>query len=243
MVENPWKYPDWIYTVRRKLEAITLDRFSSRISLQWKVIAPEKNVFAPGKWALRLKALFVGKNRDTGAPITIQGGDGNGIYLYSAENCEQIVYAEIEKLVKHELLECFHIKEGKNRCIIFDPHRKSFEVSGSIERKINSYRLYPSLLTKMWLTNKRDFLTEWQLFADTPFKYLIEYILAPIGALLIAFNLLLGSFAVFCSLLSMPNAIDHTGGLFAYFCILIFITIYQVLQQRNADGTANTLFS
>ncbi len=159
--------PDWINIVQEKLKSIDLSKFPSRIWITSKVIKPQDNKFVP-KWALCVSVELEIKFRDTGKWTSLSTGEG--VYLYSSKNFEQIIYCEIERLLCHELKECFQIKDPGavkgEMTIPFDPHnkKKRVRITYSSYDKIDVYRHYPSwraLLqssTARWLKLNSDML-------------------------------------------------------------------------------------
>lgn len=174
---GPWQYPDWIYTVRRKLACIDLDKMPARVWLEHKVIPPHENKYYPA-WAVSVTALMSTKDRIKGTPSSIQNGNGNGLYLYDAKDCEHLVCAEIGSLLKHELYECFQLREhlGDKTVIPFDPHDdKAMRVSWSATDRVNYERYYPSWSAgvrwrfKQWRAKKYAAFWRWFVAFDAAY--------------------------------------------------------------------------
>jgi hypothetical protein len=139
-----WQYPDWIYIIQKKIQHIDLTKFPSYIYLEHKVLRPEQNKHL-FQWAVCVNVRLEIKDRINGQRTTLVNPDG--IYLYSEKNFEEIVYVEIERLLVHELKECFQIRENLSTTAIipFDPHNtKRARIKFSTYDKIDIYRNYPS---------------------------------------------------------------------------------------------------
>lgn len=147
-----WKYPDWIYLVEKKLNCITLSTFPFPISIERTVIHPDKNKYLK-EWAIRIDVTLRDiTHRTTGDQTSLINPEG--IYLYSEKDFEQIIYAEIERLVVHELKECFQIKEDhystKPALIPFDPHDpKSPRIKFAHYDRVDYCRFYPSYTRRL----------------------------------------------------------------------------------------------
>lgn len=180
-----WKQPDWLYIVQEKIKYIDLSKFPSRIWFTSKIIEPQNNKYVP-KWALCVDVRLEIKLRDTGTWTSLSNGEG--VYLYSEKNFEEIIYVEIERLLVHELKECFQVKEYQPQVdgslkntgpiIPFDPHdSKRARIKFSSYDKIDIYRHYPSwfMLFKLdcinWLKKLKQNIhyglaAKWQKFTD-----------------------------------------------------------------------------
>lgn len=145
-----WQHPDWIYLVQKKLGHIDLSKFPSFIMLDHHIIHPDKNKYLP-QWAICIDVKMEIKDRVNGYRTTLVNPEG--VYLYSEKNFEQIIYVEIERLLVHELKECFQIRENAKAVIPFDPHdTKRARIKLSTYDKVDFYRHYPSWMTSLKLS-------------------------------------------------------------------------------------------
>jgi len=185
-----WKQPDWLYIVQEKIKYIDLSKFPSHIGLSSKVIKPEDNKYLSA-WALCVDIKLEIKLRDTGQWTSLV--NPTGIYLYSEKNFEEIIYVEIERLLVHELKECFQIKEYRPQVdgstktvgpiIPFDPHdSKRAKIKFASYDKVDIYRHYPSWfalikvgLSKWWkntiATCRIKLANKWQKFTDSMIRF------------------------------------------------------------------------
>lgn len=172
--QTNWLRPDWIYVVQKKLQHIDLSKFPSYIYLTHDVIAPGKNKYLP-QWAVCINVKLEIKDRVTG--VRTQLINPEGVYLYNEKNLEQIIYVEIERLLVHELKECFQIREPNEGIVSgqpvipFDPHNtKRPGIKFSTYDKIDFYRHYPG-----WLSLTKIRLSKgWQKFKTKMYGPWIE---------------------------------------------------------------------
>ena len=177
MTTSNWKQPDWIYVVQEKLKHLDLTKFPSRVWFTSKIIEPANNKYVPA-WAICVDVRMDIRLRDNGKWTNLSNGEG--VYLYSEKNFEEIIYVEFERLLVHELKECFQIQEvrpqtnggSKSEMIIpFDPHNsKRSRIKYSTYDKVDIYRHYPSWKTLL----KISFMKWCKTRADTLRAYYVN---------------------------------------------------------------------